>query len=107
MADQVLLVLSTFPDAVTARRIGRELVEKRCAACANILPSIESVYWWEGKVESGNETLVLFKTTNDRYQALETTLTALHPYEVPEIIALPIERGWPEYLRWVSDHCAV
>ncbi len=105
MPDEVLLVLSTFPDAATARRIGRQLVEEKCAACANILPAIESIYWWEKKVESGNETLVLFKTTADRYPALETTLRQLHPYEVPEIIALRVEQGLPDYLDWVSENC--
>jgi periplasmic divalent cation tolerance protein len=105
MADEVLLVLSTFPDVATARRVGRELVEQRCAACANILPQIESIYWWEKKVESANETLVLFKTTADRYAALETTLRQLHPYEVPEIIAVKVEQGSPDYLRWVSENC--
>lgn len=106
MADEVLLVLSTFPDVATARRVGRELVEQRCAACANILPQVESIYWWEKKVESANETLVLFKTTADRYAALETTLRQLHPYEVPEIIAMKVEQGSPDYLRWVSENCA-
>ena len=105
MDDGALLVLSTFPDASTARRIGRQLVEEHCAACANLLPPLESIYWWEGKLENANETLVLFKTTADRYPALETTLRQLHPYEVPEIIALPIARGLPDYLRWVSENC--
>ncbi len=106
MADEALLVLSTFPDAATARRIGRQLVEEKCAACANLLPAVESIYWWEKKVETANETIVLFKTTAARYAALETTLKQLHPYEVPEIIALPVEQGWPDYLRWVSENCA-
>ena len=105
MADEVLLVLSTFPDVATARRVGRELVDQRCAACANILPQIESIYWWEKKVESANETLVLFKTTAERYAALETTLRRLHPYEVPEIMAFRAESGLSDYLRWVVDHC--
>lgn len=107
MAGEAILVLSTFPDTSTAERIGRELVEQRCAACASILPGVESIYWWEGKVENAKETLVLFKTTSDRYEALETTLRQRHPYEVPEIIALPIEQGLSEYLRWVSEQCAV
>ncbi|MEO8439037.1 MAG: divalent-cation tolerance protein CutA [Spartobacteria bacterium] len=107
MAGEAILVLSTFPDTATAERVGRELVEQRCAACANILPGVESIYWWEGKVENAKEALVLFKTTSDRYEALETTLRQRHPYEVPEIIAFPIEQGLPEYLRWVSEHCAV
>jgi periplasmic divalent cation tolerance protein len=105
MTDEVLLVLSTFPDVATARRIGRELVEERCAACANILPAIESIYWWKKKVESGSETLVLFKTSAARYAALETTLKELHPYEVPEIIAFSVAQGLPDYLRWVGEHC--
>lgn len=105
MAVEVLLVLSTFPDAATARRIGRQLVEEHCAACANILGQVESIYWWEKKVESANETLVLFKTTADRYAALETTLRQLHPYEVPEIIALPVAAGLSSYLDWVAADC--
>jgi periplasmic divalent cation tolerance protein len=104
MAEEVLLVLSTFPDVGTARRIGRQLVAEHCAACANILSAVESIYWWEEKLESANETLVLFKTTAGRYAALETTLRQLHPYEAPEIIALSLDRGLPEYLRWVSEN---
>lgn len=106
MPEQVLLVLSTFPDAQTARRICRQLVEERCAACANIIPQIESIFWWEGKVESGGEVLALFKTSIGRYDALETTLRQLHPYEVPEIICLRLEDGLPEYLQWVTENCA-
>lgn len=105
MAEEVLLVLSTFPDATTARRIGRELVEQHCAACANILPQVESIYWWEKKIENAHETLLLLKTTADRYAALESTLKQLHPYDVPEIIAFPIAEGLPDYLRWVVEHC--
>ena len=107
MSEEVLLVLSTFPDVEIARRISRQLVEERCAACANILPQVESIYWWEGKVESGNETLVLFKTSADRYAALETTLRQLHPYEVPEIVAVPLDAGLPEYLSWVARNCVL
>jgi len=105
MADEVLLVLSTFPDLATARRISRQLVEEHCAACANILPQVESIYWWQGKVESGNETVVLFKTSAARFGAFETSLRQLHPYEVPEIIAVQIDAGLPEYLQWVAKSC--
>jgi periplasmic divalent cation tolerance protein len=105
MADQVLLVLSTFPDAGTARQIAGKLIEEKCAACANILPAIESIYWWQGKVENAAETLVLFKTSEDAYERFQTTLRRLHPYEVPEIIAVPIDRGLPDYLRWVAASC--
>jgi periplasmic divalent cation tolerance protein len=104
MADEVLLVLSTFPDAATARRIGRQLLEEKCAACVNILPQVESIYRWQGKVEEASETLALFKTSAERFKALEGTLRRLHPYEVPEIIAFKIQQGSPQYLRWVIDN---
>lgn len=105
MADQSLLVLSTFPDLATAKKIGRQLVEQHCAACANILPAVESIYWWEGKVEEGKEVLVVFKTTAERYSALETTLRALHPYDLPEIVAFRVDRGSDGYLAWVAESC--
>jgi len=105
MSEEVLLVLSTFPDVEVARRISRQIVDERCAACANIIPQIESIYWWEGKVATGGEALVLFKTSAGRYDALETTLRQLHPYEVPEIIAVPLRAGVPEYLEWVAKSC--
>jgi periplasmic divalent cation tolerance protein len=106
MADETFLVLSTFPDLATAQRIGRRLVEEKCVACVNLLPAVESIYWWEGKVEEAKETLAFFKTTAARFEALQSTLRQLHPYEVPEIIALPIDRGLPDYLRWVAGCCA-
>ena len=106
MADEVLLIMSTFPDAQTARRVARQIVEERLAACANVLPSIKSIYRWQGKVEESEESLVLIKTTVDRFAAMQTTLRRLHPYEVPEIVALPIDRGLPDYLRWVVEQCA-
>ena len=107
MPEEILVALSTFPDAETARRIAEKLVAKNLVACANITAQVESVYRWQGTIETGNEALVLFKVTADRYAAFEKGLKALHPYEVPEIIALPVTRGLPEYLRWVSESCAV
>ena len=106
MPEKILLALSTFPDAETARRISTELVTKKFAACANILPGIESIYCWKDKVESGNETLVLFKLSEDRQSAFQEKLRSLHPYEVPEIIFIPISSGLPEYLRWVTENCS-
>ncbi len=105
MVDEVLLVLSTFPDPATAGRIARQLIEEKCAACANLLPPIEGIYWWQGKVEEGKETLVLFKTTAGRYARFESRLRQLHPYEVPEIIAVPVALGLRDYLHWVRDNC--
>jgi periplasmic divalent cation tolerance protein len=106
MADDILLAFSTFPDLETARRIARRLVTENFAACANIIPAIESIYRWQGKIEQGNETLVLFKTTAARSAAFQEQLKSLHPYDVPEIIFLPLTAGLPEYLRWVVDNTA-
>jgi periplasmic divalent cation tolerance protein len=105
MAEKVLLALSTFPDQEMAREISNELVTKKFAACANILPRVESIYRWKEKIESGNETLVLFKLSEDRQSAFQEKLRSLHPYEVPEIIFVPISSGLPEYLRWVIEGC--
>jgi periplasmic divalent cation tolerance protein len=104
MPDEILLVLSTFPDLETARRIARELVTEKFAACANIVPHVESIYRWQGKLEEGRETLVLFKISATSYPVFETKLRSLHPYEVPEIVACQINRGLPEYLRWVIEN---
>jgi len=105
MAEKILLALSTFPDAETARQISNQLVTERFAACANMLPSVESIYRWKGQIESGSETLVLFKLSEDRQSAFQDKLRSLHPYDVPEIIFVPVAGGLPEYLQWVSEHC--
>jgi periplasmic divalent cation tolerance protein len=105
MAEKILLALSTFPDAEVARRISNQLVSERFAACANILPAIESIYRWKEKIESGNERLVLFKLSEDRQSAFQEKLRSLHPYDVPEIIFVPIASGSPEYLQWVNENC--
>ena len=105
MAEKVLLALSTFPDQETARDIASELVTNEFAACANILPGVESIYRWKEKIESGNETLVLFKLSEGSQSAFQEQLRSLHPYEVPEIIFVPISSGLPEYLHWVTESC--
>jgi periplasmic divalent cation tolerance protein len=105
MAERILLALSTFPDLQTARQISQQLVAEKFAACANILPGVESIYRWKAKIETGNETLVFFKVSKKRQQAFQNKLRALHPYEVPEIIACQIDFGLPEYLHWVSESC--
>ena len=106
MPQQILLALSTFPDAETARRISNQLVTEKFAACANILPAVESIYRWKGEIETGNETLVLFKLSEDRQSIFQEKLRSLHPYEVPEIIFLKIDNGFPDYLRWVTENCS-
>ena len=105
MAESILLALSTFPDRETAQRISYQLVTEKLAACANILPAIESVYRWKEKIETGNETLVFFKLSEDRQSTFQEKLRSLHPYEVPEIIFIPVANGLPEYLRWIADSC--
>jgi periplasmic divalent cation tolerance protein len=106
MAEKILLAFSTFPDAETARLISNQLVTERVAACANILPGVESIYRWKEKVETANETLVFFKLSEDRQAAFQEKLRSLHPYEVPEIVFVPVASGLPDYLRWVAESCA-
>ena len=106
MAEKIVLALSTFPDHETAQRISNQLVSEKFAACANILPSIESIYRWKGKLETGNETLVFFKLSEDRQSDFQNKLRSLHPYEVPEIVFVPVSSGLPEYLRWVAENCS-
>jgi periplasmic divalent cation tolerance protein len=103
MAEESLLVLSTFPDTETARRIGRTLVEEKFAACVNILPQIESIFRWNGAIETSAEILVLIKSTTWKYQVLEARIRELHPYEVPEIISVRIDSGNTDYLRWIEQ----
>jgi periplasmic divalent cation tolerance protein len=106
MGNEILLAFCTFPDAETARRIARDLVEGHLAACGNVLPQIHSVYRWQGKVESSDEALAFFKLSASRYAEFEAKLRSLHPYDVPEIIACSVHQALPEYLRWVVDSCA-
>jgi len=99
---QTLLVLTNCPDEESANTIALALVEERLAACVNILPRVQSIYRWEGAVESATEIPLLIKATAANYSALETAIRDRHPYTVPEIIALPVERGLPAYLDWVA-----
>ena len=106
MTAEVVLALCTLPDAETARRVARELVELQLVACGNVLPQIHSVYRWQGKVESADEALAIFKLPARGYAEFEAKLRSLHPYDVPEIISFPIDQGLPEYLRWVIESCS-
>jgi periplasmic divalent cation tolerance protein len=105
MADQILLAISTFPDAETANRIANTLVAEKFAACANLLPDVHSIYRWKDKIETAGEIVAFFKLSESRQSAFQERLRSLHPYEVPEIIFLPVAGGLPEYLRWVIDNC--
>lgn len=103
MAVDFQLILSTCPDSATAERIANTLVEEKLAACVNILPQAQSVYRWRGKVETGSETLVLIKSKAVNFGSIATRIQSLHPYELPEIIAVPITEGSPEYLSWLAN----
>lgn len=97
-----LLVLTNLPDRAAAERLAQALVEQRLAACVNVLAPCRSVYRWQGAVRHDEEHPLLIKTTVERYAALEQAIRAGHPYELPEIIAVPIERGLASYLEWVA-----
>jgi periplasmic divalent cation tolerance protein len=97
-----LVVLSTFPDAETAARVARTLVDERLAACVNLVPVVRSIYRWQGAISDDAEALAIIKTTADRYAALAARIAALHPYQVPEIVALPLAGGHPPYLAWLA-----
>ena len=102
MADH-LLVLTTIGSDEEAGRLAQAVIERNLAACANILSLVRSVYRWKDNVEDHIETLVLFKTRADQYEALEAAIREVHSYEVPEIIAIPIERGSKAYLGWIDE----
>ena len=105
MPDDVLLVLSTFPDRGKAQGIAEELVVGRFAACANVASAVDSFYWWKDEVETATEVIVYFKTTAARFDAFEKRLRELHPYDVPEILAFRAEAGSKDYLGWVVENC--
>ena len=97
-----LLVFTNLPERAVAERLAQTLVENKLAACVNILAPCRSVYPWKGAIQHDEEHPMLIKTTRERYAALEQAIRAGHPYELPEIIAVPIERGLPAYLDWVA-----
>lgn len=99
--NAVQIVLTTCPDSATASRIGRVLVEEGLAACVNVLPPMRSIYKWKGKVEEGTEQLLIIKSAVAHFPALMDRVRALHPYELPELIAVPIADGLPDYLAWL------
>jgi len=97
------VVLATVKDSAEAERIAKRLVDERLAACVNVLPNISSTYRWKGKVEHVREVLLLMKTSHEKLDRLMAKVKELHSYEVPEILALPIERGSQEYLKWLEE----
>ncbi len=102
----IRIVFSTVGNEVEAHRIATRLVEERLAACVNIIPNVTSVYKWKGKVEKEHEILMIIKTRTEKIEALRSRLVALHPYEVPECVVLPVEAGHAAYLDWVAQETA-
>ena len=102
MAAETLLVISNLPDRASAETLAKALVERRAAACVSVMSPCTSVYRWKGAVETAEEHPLFAKTTRDRYELLERVIRELHPYELPEIIAVPLAGGLPAYLQWVE-----
>ncbi|MBY0577172.1 MAG: divalent-cation tolerance protein CutA [Gallionellaceae bacterium] len=104
--NDILLVITNLPDAQSAAKLARQLVETRAAACVNQLAPCTSTYRWRGNIETANEVPLLIKTTQAAYARLEAMIRAAHPYELPEIIAVPVTAGLPAYLDWVNQETA-
>jgi periplasmic divalent cation tolerance protein len=97
-----MLVLTTLPSSDAAVELARTVVAERLAACANLIPAIRSIYRWKGKLQDENEVLVLLKTRQEHFERLKQRILELHPYEIPEVLALPIEQGYAAYLEWIA-----
>jgi periplasmic divalent cation tolerance protein len=104
--ERVVFVYTTYPSLVEAERAGRTIVERRLAACVNILPQMISHYWWEGKVERGEEVVMIFKTRASLAEAVREGVKKTHPYTTPAIVVLPVDSGDPNYLDWIMDETA-
>lgn len=104
-AKDFYVVLVTAPDMKTARALAKASLQARLIACANLVPRIESHYWWQGKIESGNEVLIILKTTRKRLAALEKLILAKHPYDTPEFLVLPLGAGTRRYVQWLATSC--
>lgn len=104
--NDVLLLMTNLPDEASAGVLAAHLVEHRLAACVNQLAPCRSIYRWQGQVEQAHEVPLLIKTTRERYAAVEAAVRALHPYDLPELIAVPVALGLPAYLDWVGQACS-
>jgi periplasmic divalent cation tolerance protein len=104
-ATHFAIVLVTAPDPKTARRLAKAALKARLIACANVIPKLESHYWWQGKIECGNESLLLLKTRRSKLPKLEAFILEEHPYETPEFLVLPLRAGSKSYLEWLGANC--
>ena len=107
MDDKYSIILNTCPDINIAEALASALVEKKLAACVNILPGITSVYSWQGKIEKGKEVLLVIKTRRECYESVEALIREQHPYELPEVVSVSIEKALPEYLSWINENVAI
>jgi len=105
-AANFAIVLVTAPDLKTARTLAKAALKSKLIACANLIPRIESHYWWQGKIESGAEVLLVLKTTKSKLAALEKLILARHPYDTPEFLVLPLSVGSKKYLDWLESSCS-
>jgi len=106
MPEKSILIISTFPEAGLARTAIHALVSERLAACGTLLPGAESIYAWKGGIETGQETVVFLKAPASCYPAIEQRLRQLHPFEIPEVVAIDISQGLPAYLEWIHESCS-
>ena len=106
MKEPLQVVLATAPSVEVAKTIARALVEERLVACVNVVPGVTSIYRWQGKLEETAEVLLVMKTVTDRLQVLVARVKELHPYKVPEVLALPVDAALPAYAEWVVDETA-
>lgn len=103
---ELQIILCNCPDPATAQTIASALIEARHAACVNLLPGVTSIYHWQGQVETATETMLLIKAPPTLFDAISQTICGLHPYTVPEIIAVPVSQGFLPYLKWVNEECS-
>ena len=101
--DQLIVILCTVPDEATAEKMAKGLLEERLAACVNAIPSVKSFYRWQGKIETDNEIQLLIKTRSKRFDELAAWISANHPYEVPEVVAIPASQVSDAYLAWAVE----
>ncbi|MCP4696578.1 MAG: divalent-cation tolerance protein CutA [Gammaproteobacteria bacterium] len=107
MENEYQLAVTTCPDEQVAEQVARYLIENNVAACVSLLPKVRSIYRWQGAITSDSEVMLFIKTRKDRYAELEQAILSQHPYELPELIAIPINMGLPGYLRWIDESVSV
>lgn len=107
MNTEYQIILNTYPDQEQAKQMANTLVDEGLAACVNIVPGLTSIYKWQGKRESGTEVLLIIKTRREHYEQIESRIKSMHPYELPEIISVPIENGLKAYLDWIDNSTGI